>query len=370
MVDLASQYRRLQPEMDQAMKAVLNSTAFIQGPAIQQFQAALEKYLDVPHVIPCANGTDALQLAFMALELQPGDEVIVPTFTYIATVEVLALLRLKPILVDVDPQTFNLDITQVESVISARTKAIVPVHLFGQCANTEPLLEIAKKHNLFVIEDAAQALGTDYIFANGKKQKAGTLGIIGCTSFFPSKNLGCYGDGGALFTANEKLARKLKAIANHGQREKYKFEYVGINSRLDSLQAAVLNVKLPHLDHFNKTRQQVAAHYDSAFSKHPFLTIPHRSTYSTHTFHQYTLQVGNQQRDALKEHLLQHNVPCMIYYPFPVHSQPAYKDSRYPEGSFPVSEKLCKSVLSLPVHTEMDDEQLVHITQTVLSFFR
>ena len=365
MVDLGSQYRRLQPAIDRAMQSVLETTTYINGPAVRQFQEHLEAYLGVKHVIPCANGTDALQIAMMALGLQPGDEVIVPAFTYVATAEVIGLLGLKPVMIDVDPHTFNATPEGIRAAITPRTKAIVPVHLFGQCADMAPILQIAQEHGLYVIEDNAQAIGADYIY-QGKAQKAGTLGHFGCTSFFPSKNLGCYGDGGALMTNDDTLAAAARQIANHGQSRQYYHDQIGVNSRLDSLQAAILDVKLPHLDDFCQRRQALAAHYDAAFQDLPGLTTPTRASHSTHVFHQYTLQVtaGSEQRDALKAHLAAKGIPAMIYYPVPLYRQKAFE--HWWNGSpLPVTEQLCQSVISLPMHTEMEEEMREVIVEGV-----
>ncbi len=370
MVDLATQYQHIKTDVDAAIAEVLATTAFIKGPEVKKFEEELAAYLNVKHVIGCANGTDALQIAMMALGLQPGDEVITASFTYVATAEAIALLKLTPVLVDVYPDTFTIDIDAVEKAITPRTKAIVPVHLFGQAADMEPLMKLAAKHNLYVLEDNAQAIGCSYTFSDGSSQKAGAIGTIGCTSFFPSKNLGCYGDGGALFTNDDVLAEKIKKIANHGQSVQYYHDEIGVNSRLDSLQAAVLRIKLRKLDQYAAARNQAAHFYDKAFAAHPHIRVPVRFAKSTHVFHQYTLCITNGQRDALREHLLAKGIPAMIYYPVPLHKQKAYSDSRYPDGHFPITEELCKQVISLPMHTELDTEQLTHITQTVLSFFK
>lgn len=369
MVDLLGQYEKIKSQVDKAILDVISSTAFINGPEVKSFQSELEKYLGVKHVIPCANGTDALQVAFMALGLKPGDEVITANFTYVATAEVIALLQLKPVLVDVEPDTFVLNPSAVEAAITPRTKAIVPVHLFGQCADMDAIMDIAKRHSLFVIEDNAQAIGADFYSSTGKNQKAGTIGTIGCTSFFPSKNLGCYGDGGAIFTNDDELASKLRMIVNHGQTVQYYHDEVGVNSRLDSIQAAVLRIKLQHLDEYANARRRVADAYDKAFREHKNLLIPVRSPKSSHVFHQYTLVLKNADRNELRKHLASKDIPAMIYYPVPLHLQKAYKDSRYTEGSFPVTEELCKNVLSLPIHTEMNDETLDYIIENVLNFF-
>jgi len=369
MVDLLGQYEKIKPEIDKAILDVVSSTAFINGPEVKSFQSDLEKYLGARHVIPCANGTDALQVAFMALGLKPGDEVITANFTYVATAEVIALLQLKPVLVDVEPDTFVLKPSAVEAAITSKTKAIVPVHLFGQCADMDAIMDIAKKHSLYVIEDNAQAIGADFYSGSGKTQKAGTIGTIGCTSFFPSKNLGCYGDGGAIFTNDDALAATLRMIVNHGQTVQYYHDEVGVNSRLDSIQAAVLRIKLRHLDEYAAARRKVADAYDKAFKGHKNMQTPVRSSKSSHVFHQYTMVLQNADRDELRKHLASKDIPAMIYYPVPLHLQKAYKDSRYSEGSFPVTEDLCKNVLSLPIHTEMTEETQKYIIENVLNFF-
>lgn len=368
MVDLKNQYLRLKPEIDQAIREVVASAAYINGPAVKQFSDALSAYLGGAHVIPCANGTDALQIAMMALNLKPGDEVLLPAFTYVATAEVIALLRLKPVLVDVHPQTFLIDTAKLEAAITPQTKAIVPVHLFGQCADMEFILSFARKHNLFVIEDTAQAIGAVYTFSDGTRKQAGTMGDVGCTSFFPSKNLGCMGDGGAMFATGETLAKRLKMIANHGQSVQYQHDDIGVNSRLDTVQAAILNVKLQHLDNFAAARNVVADYYDRAFTNHPNLLRPVRVANSTHVFHQYTLQVCGINRDELRKYLAEKQVPSMVYYPIPLHFQKAYASAQFPEGSLPVTENLCKCVISLPISTEMETEQLEYIVQHVLEF--
>ena len=370
MVDLSTQYEKIKPEIDKAINDVINSTAFINGPAVKEFQAALENYLAVKHVIPCANGTDALQISMMALGLKPGDEVIAPDFTFIATAEVIALLGLTPVLVDVDPGTFNISPEAILKAITPRTKAIVPVHLFGQNADMDAIMEIAKKHNLFVIEDACQSIGADYLNADNVWKKSGTIGHVGCTSFFPSKNLGCYGDGGAIFTNDDELAAKIRSVVNHGMTVRYYHDDIGVNSRLDSIQAAILKVKLQHLDAYAHARQQVAATYDKAFKDHPELIVPAHFTRSTHVFHQYTLQVSGIDRNKLQEYLATKDVPAMIYYPVPIHLQKAYLDPRYKAGDFPVTEQLSHTVISLPMHTEMDHEQLNHITSSVLEYLK
>lgn len=366
MVDLKGQYEKIKTEVDAGIQEVLNTTAFINGPAVKEFQSDLEKYLNVKHVIPCANGTDALQIAMMALDLKPGDEVITASFTYVATAEVIGLLGLTPVLVDVYPDTFDIDIEAIEKNITPKTKAIVPVHLFGQCADMERIMALAKKHNLYVIEDVAQAIGADYTFSDGRKQKAGTIGDIGCTSFFPSKNLGCYGDGGAMYTNNDDLAKKMRMIAHHGQSVQYVHDVLGVNSRLDTIQAVVLKAKLKHLDEYAAARNRVADFYDKAFANNPKLKTPVRAKNSTHVFHQYTLQLNGIDRTKLREQLSEKGIPAMIYYPIPLHMQNAYKSDRFKQGDFPVTEKLCASVLSLPMHTEMDEETLKYITDTVL----
>lgn len=360
MVDLLAQYLRIKGEIDDAIQKVLNSTAFIQGKEVGEFSRALEKYLDVEFVVPCANGTDALQIAMMALDYKPGDEIILPVHTYVATAEVIALLGLKPVFVDVDEKTFNIDITRIEKKITKKTVAIVPVHLYGQCADMEQILGLATEYNLNVIEDAAQAFGAEYTFSSKKIRRAGTIGIIGTTSFFPSKNLGCYGDGGALFTRDEKLAEKIRMIANHGQKVKYHHDIIGVNSRLDTLQAAILKVKLNYVDEYTRKRNEVAAFYDKNLAGIKGLELPHRASNSTHVFHQYTVKVEGK-RNGLREHLASAGIPTMIYYPIPLHLQNAYRQKEFGEGSFPVTERLSKSVLSLPIHTEMTSEQLEFI---------
>jgi len=369
MVDLISQYEHIKDQVDQAITNVVQSSAYINGPEVKSFQQELEQYLGVKHVIPCANGTDALQIAMMGLGLQPGDEVITATFTYVATAEVIALLGLKPVLVDVDEATFGLNPDQVRSVITNKTKAIVPVHLFGQCANMDEILAIAKEHDLAVVEDTAQAIGADYTFNDGSTAKAGTIGDIGTTSFFPSKNLGCYGDGGAIFTNNDELAKKMRIIANHGQTVRYYHDMIGVNSRLDSIQAAILRCKLPHLDRYIASRQEAAAFYDEAFADVDELKTPARDSQSTHVFHQYTLQLAEGiDRNALVEYLKTKDIPAMIYYPVALHMQKAYRDERYHGGSFPVTERLVDRVFSLPMHTELEKEQLEFITLEVKNF--
>lgn len=366
MVDLQQQYRKIKPEMDAAIQAVIDSAAFVKGAQVEQFARNLENYTGSRHVIPVANGTEALQIALMALGLRPGDEVITPTFTFIATAEVVALLGLTPVVVDVEWGTMNMSVEAVKRAITPKTKAIVPVHLFGQCAEMEPLLALAKEHHLYVVEDTAQAIGAQYTFSDGHTAQAGTMGNIGCTSFFPSKNLGCYGDGGALFTNDDTLAETIRTIANHGMKVRYHHDMVGVNSRLDTIQAAVLDTKLPHLDEYIAARQRAAAYYDRAFAGCNKILTPERSQNSTHVFHQYTLRITGTDRNKVREALTAAGVPAMIYYPIPLHLQKAYQDPRYKAGDFPVAEQLAASVLSLPMHTELDDEQLAYITEHVL----
>lgn len=369
MVDLKGQYQKIKEDVDAGIREVIDNTAFIGGPAVARFQQNLENYLGARHVITCANGTDALQIALMALELKPGDEVIVPAFTYVATAEVIALLHLRPVMVDVDPHTFNITAEIVEAAITPRTKAIVPVHLFGQSCDMAPIMEVARRHQLWVVEDNAQAIGADYSFSDGSSQKTGTLGHIGCTSFYPSKNLGCYGDGGAISTNDDELAAKMRMIANHGQNKRYYHAMVGVNSRLDGIQAAILDVKLRHLDSYAQARQQAAAAYDAAFGNIPGLIIPARQHNSTHVFHQYTLIVKNERRDALIEHLQSLGIPTMIYYPVPLYDQEAFKNNDAEITFLPVTDYLCRGVLSLPMHTELDQKQLEYIAAGVASFF-
>lgn len=368
MVDLISQYEKIKPEIDKAIIDVVMSSAYINGPEVKAFAKEMEDYLDVKNVIPCANGTDALQIAMMALNFKSGDEVITASFTYVATAEVMALLKLKPILVDVDPDTFTLNCEAVEKAITNKTVAIVPVHLFGQCADMQQVMELANEHHLNVIEDTAQAIGADYTMKNGITHKAGTIGTIGTTSFFPSKNLGCMGDGGAIFTNDDELASRLRMIANHGQSVMYHHEEIGVNSRLDSIQAAILRVKLRYLDQYAAARQYAASYYDKAFNNHPKIKIPVRDKKSTHVFHQYTLVLKGVSRTALKDYLATRGIPSMIYYPIPLHMQKAYMDPRYKHGDFPVTEQLCNHVISLPMHTEMDESDLNYITESVLEF--
>jgi dTDP-4-amino-4,6-dideoxygalactose transaminase len=366
MVDLQTQYQHIKSDIDKGIQAVIDSASFIKGPAVSSFQKNLENYTGAKHVIPVGNGTDALQIALMALGLKPGDEVITPTFTFIATAEVVALLGLTPVVVDVDWDTMNISVDSIRKAITPRTKAIVPVHLFGQCADMEAIMSIAQEHNLYVVEDACQAIGAEYTFADGTKKQAATIGHIGCTSFFPSKNLGCYGDGGAIFTNDDELAAQMRAIANHGMVIRYHHDQVGVNSRLDSIQAAILDVKLPHLNEYIAARQKAAAYYDHAFANHEHILIPVRDERSTHVFHQYTLRLKDVDRDALREALAAAEIPAMVYYPIPLHMQKAYQDPRYQVGDFPVAEKLAACVLSLPMHTELDNEQLEYITTHVL----
>jgi dTDP-4-amino-4,6-dideoxygalactose transaminase len=369
MVDLQLQYQKIKKEINESITEVLESTAFIKGPQVSKFEQELGKYLGVKHVIACANGTDALMIAMMALDLKPGDEVITPTFTFIATVETIAFLGIKPVLADVDPDSFNIDCSKLKKLVSSKTKAIIPVHLFGQCANMSELLEFSKKHNLYIIEDTAQANGSDFIFNNGTRQKAGTIGHIGCTSFFPSKNLGCFGDGGAMFTNDDALNEKLRCIANHGMKTRYYHDILGVNSRLDTIQAAILNVKLKYLDSYNLSRQRAAQFYDSALKETDKIRTPFCSTFSSHIYHQYTIQITGDKRDDLKNHLEKSEIPCMIYYPVPLHLQKAFSYLGYKKGDFPVSELLAGQVLSLPMHTELDNEQLNYITMKVKKFF-
>ena len=376
MVDLKGQYDKIKAEVDQSVLEVLDSTAFINGPKVHEFQKNLEQYLGVKHVIPCANGTDALQIAMMGLGLKPGDEVITADFTFAATVEVIALLQLTPVLVDVDPVSFNIDIEAIEKAITPKTKAIVPVHLFGKCANMEAIMKIAEAHNLYVIEDNAQAIGAVYTYSNGKKAKAGAIGHVASTSFFPSKNLGCYGDGGAIFTNDDTLAHTIRGIVNHGMYVRYHHDVVGVNSRLDSIQAAILDIKLKHLDTYNKARQNAARKYNLAFAGHKKIVTPTGNsncngicdTCDCHVFHQYTLRVLDTDRDALASHLNEKGIPCGVYYPIPLHLQKAYTDSRYNEKDFGVTNQLVKEVISMPMHTELDDEQIEFITKTVINF--
>lgn len=369
MVDLGTQYAKIKPEVDASIQEVLNSSIFIGGPVVNTFKTNLENYLSVKHVIPCANGTDALQIALMALGLEPGDEVILPAFTYVATAEVIALLRLVPVMVDVNLNDFNIDLNEIKKNIGPKTKAIVPVHLFGQTSQMEEIMALAKEYNLFVVEDNAQAIGSDYLFPDGSVQKTGTLGHIGCTSFFPSKNLGCYGDGGALFTNDDLLAEQIRMIANHGQGSvRYYHDVVGVNSRLDAIQAAILNVKLKYLDSYIMARRAVADYYDAAFKEFPMIITPYRAKHSSHVFHQYTLRITNGKRDALKTYLDTIGIPNAIYYPVPLYEQKAYKSFKGSVTKLPVTEILCKEVISLPMHTELTHEMLDYIINHVKTF--
>lgn len=376
MVDLKSQYEGIKNKLKPSLESILESTAFINGPEVHTFQSELEDYLGVKHVIPCANGTDALQIAMMGLGLEPGDEVITSDFTFAATVEVIALLRLTPVLVDVEENTFNISPEAIEKAITPKTKAIVPVHLFGQGANMQEIMKIAEKHNLFVIEDNAQAIGANYHFEDGSTKKLGTIGDVGTTSFFPSKNLGCYGDGGAIFTNDDQLAHQIRGIVNHGMYERYHHDVVGVNSRLDSIQAAVLRVKLPKLDEYNAARREAAHNYSEAFKNNKNLIVPEISgSPDTHVFHQYTLRISNSAkdknastRDKLAKHLMQNGIPLGIYYPIPLHSQKAYHDKKYREADFGVTNRLVQEVISLPMHTELDEEQIEFITEKVNEF--
>lgn len=368
MVDLQTQYLRLKPEIDAAIGGVLSSSRYIGGPVVEDFARGLAAYLNVAHVIPCGNGTDALQIALMALDLQPGDEVITAPFTFVATAEVIALLKLKPVFVDVDPDTFTLQPEQVEAAITERTRCIIPVHLFGQAAEMQALLDISRKHGIPIVEDNAQAIGADYLFPDGSRRKLGTLGAIGCTSFFPSKNLGAYGDGGALFTQDDALAEKLRMLVNHGMKRRYYHDLIGVNSRLDAVQAAVLGVKLPHLDAFGESRRKAADYYDAGLAGLEKVQTPVRAPYSTHVFHQYTLRVA-EGRDALQAHLAKAQISSAVYYPVPLHLQDAYRTFGYSEGDFPVTEQLSREVLSLPIHTELRPEIQDYIIAHIKSFF-
>jgi UDP-2-acetamido-2-deoxy-ribo-hexuluronate aminotransferase len=368
MVDTKTQYQKIKPEVDKAVMEVIESSAFINGKAVQDFSAHVSSYLGVKHTIPCANGTDALQIAMMALGLQPGDEVITPSFTYIATTEVIALLRLTPVFVEVDPATFCIDPVALEKAITPKTKAIVPVHLYGQAAPMAEIMAIAKNHKLYVIEDNAQAIGCDYTFQDGTKKKTGTIGHIGSTSFYPSKNLGAFGDGGAVFTDDDELAAKMKMIANHGQSQRYYHDVVGCNSRLDTIQAAVLDIKLKHLDEYARARRTAADFYDKAFARHPKIKTPFRAAYSYHVFHQYTLVLEGASRDGLNTFLAEHGIPSMIYYPVPGHKQKMFAQFNVDSLEMPVTDWLTKRVISLPIHTELDEEQLDIITSKVLAY--
>lgn len=370
MVDLRGQYQHIKEEIDQATLSVIRDAQFINGPEVTKFANELSDYLDGAYVIPCANGTDALQISMMALDLMPCDEVIVPSFTYVATAEVIGLLKLKPVMVDVDSNSFNITIEAIRQAITPKTKAIVPVHLFGQCADMEPILELAKEFGLYVIEDTAQAIGASYTFKNGVVKKAGTMGHIGCTSFFPSKNLGCYGDGGAIFTMDSELANRLQMISNHGQEKKYVHKYIGVNSRLDTIQAAILRIKLRHLDRYSTTRSKAARKYDMLLNGIDGLVIPYRQSNSSHVFHQYTLKISGGKRDDLKNHLDQAGIPAMIYYPVSLNEQEAYKSIGRVVGNLNITRNLCNSVLSIPMHTELSDDQINYITNSIINFFR
>jgi len=378
MVDLSGQYEAIKEQVNATFTTILETSAFINGPEVHGFQKDLEEYLGVKHVIPCANGTDALQIAMMGLDLKPGDEVITADFTFAATVEVIALLQLTPVLVDVHPDTFNIDVNAIEKAITSKTKAIVPVHLFGQCADMDAILALAEKHNLYVIEDNAQAIGATHTHDDGKKQKAGVMGHVAATSFFPSKNLGAYGDGGAIFTNDDALAHTLRGIVNHGMYERYHHDVVGVNSRLDSLQAAVLRAKLPLLNQYNAKRRDAARKYNTAFNTIPHIETPVTvngcqgicDTCDCHVFHQYTLKITNGKRDELVKYLGEKGIPCGVYYPIPLHKQKAYLDDRYKDADFPVTNTLVKEVISLPMHTELDEEQLAYITDTVIGFMQ
>jgi len=370
MVDLKGQYRKIQEEIDTAVLKAIHEANFINGPEVASFTKNLSAYLGGAHVIPCANGTDALQIAMMALDLKPGDEVIVPSFTYVATAEVIGLLQLKPVMVDVDPVHFNITKANIEQAIGPKTKAIVPVHLFGQCADMEPILALAKERGLYVIEDTAQAIGAVYKFSDGTQKQAGTMGHIGCTSFFPSKNLGCYGDGGAIYTHDSVLAERIKMVANHGGVKKYVHRYIGVNSRLDTIQAAVLDIKLKYLDQYSAARQAAADWYDQLLSGIEGLQTPERAMNSTHVFHQYTMLIKNGKRNALKQHLEAAGIPAMVYYPVPLNEQEAFHAIGAVVGSLKETELLCASVLSLPMHTELTEEQQIFITDTIKSFFK
>lgn len=367
MVDLKSQYAKIKDEINAGIQEVIDKASFIKGPQVKKFEDSLAEYLNVKNVIACANGTDALQIAMMSLDLKQGDEILLPVFTYVATAEVIALLGLTPVMVDVEPETFCIDIKLIESKITEKTKAIVPVHLFGQCANMDEIKKLALKYNLYIIEDTAQALGSQYTFQNGTKQRAGCMGTIGTTSFFPSKNLGCYGDGGALMTNDDVLAQKIRMICNHGQSVQYVHDVIGVNSRLDSIQAAVLNAKLPHLDSYEYARNEAANYYDEWLGNHPNIIIPKRNAKSTHVFHQYTLQLKGIDRDLVRKKLLESQIPSMVYYPIELHKQKAFITNNKPEEHFPVSEMLCKSVLSLPIHTEMTKETIEYIASNLLA---
>lgn len=369
MVDLKGQYAKIQSEIDQAVIKTIRSSNYINGPEVSQFQNNLSTYLGVPYVVPCANGTDALQVALMSLELNPGDEIIVPSFTYVASAEVIGLLGFKAIMVDVDPDDFNISLENIMQAFGPKTRAVIVVHLFGQCCNMEPILDFCNSSGVYVIEDAAQAIGAEYTFSDGSCKKAGTMGFIGCTSFFPSKNLGCFGDGGAIFTSNPEVAAKLKMLTNHGQIEKYVHKYLGVNSRLDSIQASILNVKLKYLNQYNAARNLAADRYNKFLTGIEDIVVPVRRDYSTHVFHQYTIKMSPENRDNLKIHLEKVGVSSMIYYPIPLHHQEAFKNSGETAGPLKVTENLCSSVLSLPLHTELEEEQQLLITDQIKQFF-
>ena len=368
MVDLGGQHKKIQKEVDNAIEEVVQTSAFINGPKVHVFQKELEAYLGVKHVIPCGNGTDALQIALMALNLEKGDEIICPDFTFVSTAEVVKLLGLKAIFVDVDKENFTIDIDDIKRAITSNTKAIIPVHLFGQCANMEAILKIAKENNLHIIEDTAQSIGANYIFEDGKRKKAGTIGAIGTTSFFPSKNLGCYGDGGAIFTDDDILAEKMRKMVNHGIEDRYHYKYIGVNSRLDSVQAAILSVKLKRLESYNSSRIKAANYYDNCFKENYKISIPKRSNYSTHVFHQYTLKLQDVDRDKLCAHLQNKEIPFGVYYPIPLHRQDPYFEKRFNQEDFMNTNHLCESVLSLPMHTELTPKQMDFISQSILEF--
>jgi UDP-2-acetamido-2-deoxy-ribo-hexuluronate aminotransferase len=370
MVDLNNQYLKIKDEIDSAIQNVIDSAAFVKSPVVNKFESDLSAYLGAPHVISCGNGTDALQISLMALDLNPGDEIITPVFTFISTVEVICLLGLKPVLTDVDPLTFNIDADALQSVITDKTKAIIPVHLFGQCADMHKITKIASAGNIRIIEDAAQAMGCEFYTKSNETLKAGTIGHIGCTSFFPSKNLACFGDGGAVISKNDELAKKIRTIANHGMQVKYYYDYIGVNSRLDAIQAAILSVKLKYLDNYNLARRKAAEFYDNAFMNIPDITVPFQSVYSNHIFHQYTLRIKNNKRNDLKTHLHSKGIPSIIYYPVPLHLQKAFAFLGYERGDFPVSEEICETVISLPMHTELDEEQQGYISRSVIDFFK
>jgi UDP-2-acetamido-2-deoxy-ribo-hexuluronate aminotransferase len=368
MVDLNTQYLKIKTEIDNAIHNVIDSASFVKSPVITEFENKLAGYLNASHIIACGNGTDALQISLMALDLKPGDEVITPVFTFISTAEVISLLGFKPVPADVDPNTFNINPASLESIITDKTKAVIPVHLFGQCADMQNIIDITSRHNIYIIEDAAQAMGCEYYFSNNKTLKAGTIGHLGCTSFFPSKNLACFGDGGAMITNDDELAERLRTIANHGMKVKYYYDMVGVNSRLDAIQAAILSVKLKYLNDYNLARQKAADFYDNAFKDIPDIIIPSRAVYSNHIFHQYTIRIKNPGRDELKKYLQSKGIPSMIYYPVPLHLQKAFAFLGYQEGDFPIAEDLCRTVLSLPMHTELDEEQMNYITRSVIDF--